>query len=177
MQKKIVVISGAVDDRYEEFEAGLAALCGSDVFRLRDLDIKYCCGCWDCWVKTPGVCRYDDDMPQILREMINSDLCIWVSPLSMGFVTALTKQAMDRIIPLVHPYIGIFQGEFHHLARYSKYPKLGLVVLGDKAKDMASHEIVEGVFERLGINSKGNLVLSVLSDGGLKEVEHALSIL
>jgi hypothetical protein len=175
--KKITVISGASDDTYRHVESELGKLCSTEVFRLRELDIKYCCGCWDCWVKTPGVCRYEDDMPQILRRMINSDLCIWVSPLRMGFVSALTKKAMDRIIPLVHPYIGVFEGEFHHLKRYSSYPKLGLILLGDTELSPESHEIVTGVYRRLGINSKGELLFSLLTDGSLKEVEHAISSL
>jgi hypothetical protein len=116
-------------------------------------------------------------MPEILRRMIHSDLCIWVSPLRMGFVSALTKKAMDRIIPLVHPYIGIFEGEFHHLKRYDHYPKLGLILLGDTQIPTESHEIITGVFKRLGINSKGELAFSIATDGSLKEVEHAISTL
>ncbi len=27
---------------------------------LRDLKLAYCLGCFECWTKTPGLCRIDD---------------------------------------------------------------------------------------------------------------------
>ncbi|HSL93830.1 MAG TPA: hypothetical protein VK905_04435, partial [Bacillota bacterium] len=74
-------------------------------------------------------------------------------------------------------YIGIFEGEFHHLKRYDHYPKLGLILLNGSGISQESHDIVTGVFKRLGINSKGELALSIVTDGSLKEVEHAISTL
>jgi len=173
--KKITVISGFIDDTYRDMEHALEKLCGGEVFRVRDMNIYYCCGCLDCWVKTPGVCRHNDDMPQVLSSVINSDLCIFVSPLRMGFVTAQMKKATDKIIPLVHPYIGVFDGEFHHLKRYKRYPKLGLMIVDSNGEETESHEIVTQVYKRLAINLKTTLTFSVRTAGSLEEVENAIS--
>jgi multimeric flavodoxin WrbA len=44
-----------------------------------------------------------DEIQEISRTTINSDVVLFASPLVMGFVTALRKKNMDRMIPLVHP--------------------------------------------------------------------------
>ncbi len=42
--------------------------------------INNCCGSYNCWTKTPGVCRYKDDMPDLLLKTREVDLVIFVSP-------------------------------------------------------------------------------------------------
>ena len=110
--RTVTILNGISDDSFAGFESALERVSKAgdsgrriNVIRLRDLDIHYCTGCWDCWVKTPGVCAYHDDMPMILKEVMQSDLLVFLSPISLGFVSALTKKACDRLIPLVHPYI------------------------------------------------------------------------
>jgi multimeric flavodoxin WrbA len=179
--RTITILNGIADDSYTEFEAALEQASKVEnpdrrlnVIRLRDLDIRYCTGCWDCWVKTPGVCAHHDDMPTILKEVIQSDLMVFLSPVSLGFVTALTKKACDRLIPLVHPYVEIHKKELHHKNRYKKYPKMGLILI-DPEKSLVDFENTRQIFYRLSINLKTDFTLSLHLNGSEKEAHDAFS--
>ena len=184
--KSVTILNGIKDDKYIEFEKNLKQFsdnCGNelsvDLFRLRDMDIKYCTGCWNCWVKTPGVCMHQDQMPDILRSIINSDLTIFLSPVVMGFVSKHIKKIGDRMIPLVHPYIGIFNNECHHLKRYKHYPKLGLVLLkdGDRGFDLQNTdtEIITDIYSRMAINMKSSLQFSVVTTGDVEVLKNEIN--
>jgi hypothetical protein len=75
----------------------------------------------------------------------------------MGFVSSLLKKAMDKMIPLVHPYIEIVNGENHHQKRYPHYPGLALVLEKDDKSDEEDLEIISDIFRRLAINFKSDL--------------------
>ena len=73
-------------------------------FILRDLKIAYCLGCFECLLKTPGVCRFKDDGREIVRHIIQSDLFILFTPVTFGGYSAELKKALDRIICLILPF-------------------------------------------------------------------------
>ena len=98
------------------------------VFELREMDIKCCLGCLDCWVKTPGLCVTPDEARDVCRTYIHSDFVLCASPVIMGFYSALLKKMTDKLISLVHPYPIIVQGMTRHLARYDSYPQVGLLL-------------------------------------------------
>ena len=99
------------------------------VVNTTQLNIKYCTGCFGCWHKTPGLCVQKDDMPQVLRAMINADLVVFVADVLTGFVSAEMKKINDKSIPLLSPFMSIIKGEVHHAKRYEKYPDYGLVLI------------------------------------------------
>ena len=101
-----------------------------DVLPLRNMDLKYCIGCFDCWVKTPGVCVTDDQGREVCRAQINSDFVLWASPVIMGFYSALLKKVTDKFIGLVHPYAEFVDGLSRHQPRYGRdaYPQVGLLL-------------------------------------------------
>lgn len=68
-------------------------------------------------------------MPDVLRSVINSDLTINISPVVMGFVSKYIKKANDRMIPLVHPYIGVFDNEWKDVI-VKKHPRNQNLYLG-----------------------------------------------
>ena len=134
---RILFLNGNPVDDDKNFEGYLKELNKSLVSAqhqvksliLRDMEIKYCTGCWSCWWgPTPGECVFKDDSHAVCREYINSDLVIFASPLIMGFTSALLKKVQDKLIPLLHPYIEFDQGECHHKKRYDCYPGLGLII-------------------------------------------------
>jgi multimeric flavodoxin WrbA len=43
---------------------------------LQDIKVAPCQGCFDCWVKTPGECRTDDEGREIAKKMVQSQLFI-----------------------------------------------------------------------------------------------------
>lgn len=181
--RKITILNGFPDGTHSDIEKLLSAhiekhsdTISVEIFNLRDMKIGFCVGCWDCWVKTPGLCAIKDDMPAILKSVAASDRTVLLSPISMDFVTSQIKKTCDRMIPLVHPYVEVYHGEFHHKNRYKTYPELGLIII-DPEKDAERFEVIRKVFERLSLNLKTNLALSMMLDGTNEEVSNAVSSL
>ena len=124
---------------------------------LREMTLAPCRGCFGCWVKTPGRCVLKDDTDALDRTIINSDFVLWASPLSMGFPSALFKTALDKHLPLIHPYMEIDRGEIHHLKRYPRYPRIGMLLEREAGTDAEDLQIVSGVFARTALNFKSRL--------------------
>ncbi len=143
-------------------------------FTLRDLDIAYCTGCWGCWVKTPGECVARDASAEICRAALYAELLLFASPLRMGFVSALLKKTMDKMIPLVHPYIVMDQGEMHHRARYASYPLLGLLLEQGPDADAEDVAITTDILSRTALNLKSRLAFTRLTSDPITEVCHAI---
>ena len=51
---------------------------------LQNTKVAPCQGCFDCWVKTPGECRTDDDGREIAKKMVQSQLIIHFTPITFG---------------------------------------------------------------------------------------------
>lgn len=162
---EITLINGNPDASHEAFEQYLLSLkkflsdrnCTVHDFVLRDMDIRYCIGCWDCWWKTPGLCRHKDDAEWIYRAIVASDFLILASPLVAGFVSSLVKKLNDRMIPLIHPYVQLIKKESHHRKRYDHYPTLGLILDPGKDHDSKDVEIVADIYRRFALNFHSDL--------------------
>lgn len=71
------------------------------------MNIKPCRGCLSCWGREDGSCwMKDDDIPMIREKLINSDFVIWSFPLYLFGIPGQMKCLMDRIVGMVHPYMG-----------------------------------------------------------------------
>ena len=121
---KITILNGNSDpSSFDEYLTNLKSILEIKnhqvtLLDLRELDLKYCIGCFDCWTKTPGMCDADKASQEMGRAVINSDFTLWASPLKMGFPTTMLKMAFDKHVPLIHPYMVVDQNEAHHLKRY-----------------------------------------------------------
>ena len=147
----------------------------ANVSVLRDMDIRSCKGCWDCWLRTPGECCIADDSRVVSRDVINSDFVLFASPIIMGFISALLKRAIDRMIPLIHPYFALVQDEFHHRPRYEKYPLFGLLLeKGDDADD-EDIEIITDIFHRISLDLKTSLEYMALTEHPAKEIANEIN--
>jgi hypothetical protein len=125
--------------------------CESGSLVLRDLPIAYCQGCFECWVKTPGVCKIVDAGRGVARAVIQSDLAIAVTPITFGGYSSELKKAIDRIICLVSPFFRRVEGEVHHRRRYARYPAwLGIGLL--PAPAAAEERIFERLVNRNAVN-------------------------
>ncbi len=136
-----------------------------DYIKLEDKKIAYCTGCWSCWVKTPGACCHGDDTQEVLRASINADFVVILTENAAGYMTSLSKKMLEKFVPLVHPYIELVDGECHHIARYDKYPKLGLVYL-DEDLDHTDFHITRHMVKRAALNFKTSLDYAVHSAPG-----------
>jgi len=144
------------------------------VLQLRDMDIKYCVGCFGCWIKTPGECVAKDDSAKVCRTVVHSDLLICASPVKMGQVSALMKKTLDKLIPLVLPYFTVREGEIHHPQRYEYTRDLAVLLQRDGA-DEEDFAIIEQSFRRLCINFDSSFRFLKLTDEPVEEVVDALT--
>jgi multimeric flavodoxin WrbA len=180
---KITILNGNPNSQNQDFETYLADLTHLLVANahevtsctLRELHLHYCTGCFGCWVKIPGECVVADDSAQVRRSVINSDFTLLASPLRMGFPSALLKQTMDKLIPLIHPYAVVDHGEAHHLARYENYPRLGLLLQKETDTDDADIEIITSIFARTSLNLKSRLEFSMLTTQTVEQVARAIA--
>lgn len=91
---------------------------------LKDMQINHCIGCFTCWLKTPGECVHQDDMPALLNKLRKADLVVYAVPLYIYTVPGLMKDFMDRCCPLLKPYIVKRGEQYIHPTRYEdEWPK------------------------------------------------------
>ncbi len=142
----------------------------ANVLDLRDLTLRYCIGCFGCWVKTPGVCSSQDDSCEMCRTVIHSEFTLWAAPLRMGFPSWLLKTTLDKSIPLIHPYAVVDRGEAHHRPRYKRYPRFGLLLEPEADTDPKDLDIVADIFSRTAINLKSRLEFLQTTDTPIEEM-------
>ncbi len=173
--KVLILNSGgrdsAVDRSVKDLKNRLSAK-GAETAELFLNEMKYspCRGCFNCWVKTPGLCVFRDDGDILCREVLKSDFIVLASPVVMGYPSARLKNALDRIIPLIHPYLEDINGEVHHMKRYAKYPVMGLLL--DKCGDTDDEDItiIREIFERAAINLQSRLAFLELITKPAEEI-------
>jgi len=120
-------------------------------WNLRDQKLAYCLGCFECWTKTPGLCRIDDAGRQVAASIIGGDLTVYLTPITFGGYSSDLKKAVDRIICLISPFFVRIDGEVHHHARYDRYPDLlGVGVLPAPHPDQ--EKIFRTLIDRNAIN-------------------------
>ena len=128
---KILVLNGfnptqQESNRFRNIISKAAELNGFDyeIIDLHTKKIQKCQGCFDCWVRTPGECFVQDDSQEICKRIINCNLLVLLTPIVFGGYSSVLKKMLDRIIPLISPFFGKYEGEIHHRPRYKKYPNM-----------------------------------------------------
>jgi multimeric flavodoxin WrbA len=91
---------------------------------LKNTEIAPCIGCFKCWVRTPGICVFDDAARDVARKFVQSDLVVFLTPVTFGGYSSELKKALDRSLGVMLPYFTKIHGKVHHKKRYEKYPKL-----------------------------------------------------
>lgn len=173
---RILILNGNPDKENKNFEAYLEKYAERlirenndvEIIYLRDKKVIHCTGCWHCWVKTPGECSHPDDTIEIRKSIIKSNLVIFASPLIMGFISSIMKTVMDKMIPLLHPYIDIVNDETHHFGRYEHYPAIGLILENSNA-DYEEIEITRDIFKRFALNFKSELTFCETTESEIFE--------
>lgn len=149
---KATILNGALPDDGFVDAAGAAlqdalqaAGWSVTTWTLRDEKITYCLGCFECWTKTPGLCRIDDDGRDVAADLIAGDLTIYLTAVTFGGYSSALKGAVDRSICLVAPFFTRIDGEVHHQARYERYPALlgvGVLPAPHPAQEQLFHTLV-----------------------------------
>jgi len=173
---KITILNGSPEpgnfDAYLEQLTSLLETDGHSVtlIMLRDIQLRYCVGCWGCWIKTPGQCRSCDASLDMDRMVIQSEFALWAAPLKMGFPAELLKMALDKHLPLIHPYVVVAYNEAHHLRRYPRSPRVGLLLEKETSTDAQDLQIVSDIHCRTAINFKTRLEFMLTTDTPTSEM-------
>ena len=173
----ITILNGNDSSRDKGFDDYLRCLAKEldpvhqvDCIHLQTMDIKDCMGCFGCWQKTPGKCLHRDDMELLYIKYVRSELVLFASPIIMGFPSALLKRSHDRLIPLVHPYVDIANNDFHHVARYKRYPNMGLLLAKEVGTDQEDIQIITNIYKRIALSFNSTFVYSAVIDDKTPEV-------
>lgn len=118
MNKKVLIISGSPrrggnsELLCDEFMRG-AKENGNNVHKvcLRDKKLHYCNGCQVCYTNG-GICVHKDDVPTILKEMIEADVIVMASPVYFYSINAQMKTLIDRT---VSKYMQMENKEFYFI--------------------------------------------------------------
>jgi multimeric flavodoxin WrbA len=163
---KSVVLNGArsgdlkVDEVCDFLDLVLKKHGEVDVFRMRELKVADCMGCFGCWIKSPGECVIKDAARDIARKLAFADLKVYVSPVVFGGYSYELKKVLDRHIGTILPFFTKVDGEIHHPRRYDKQGSfLGVGVLPGK------NEQVEAIFRELVHRNSINMDARAYSAG------------
>ncbi|HZX30337.1 MAG TPA: NAD(P)H-dependent oxidoreductase [Rhodocyclaceae bacterium] len=176
----LVILDGTTGDPTAgRHLVNLAERLGARVtrFALANLRLAPCLGDFECWTKTPGQCRTQDEVQDILRAMHHADLAIFLTPVVFGGYSAELKKAVDRLIGLAHPNFHERDGLTRHLPRYDRYAPLFIIGLAERTDDEAAdifREIAAGNAVNLMAPTFRSLVLSLAEPGWQGEMEAAL---
>ena len=126
---KAVVLDGsqAQDRTGEQVRSALLSELQSQGWEVEELPLRTkkignCAGDFFCWVRSPGVCNIDDDNREIAKSIANSDLMVYLTPITFGGYSSVLKRAVDHQIQNISPFFARVNGETHHQKRYRKYP-------------------------------------------------------
>ena len=102
MSKNILIISSSMSSTRnskklcEQFAKGAKEASNNvELLELKNKKINYCLGCNTCQ-KNDGHCVYKDDVPEILKKMINADIIILASPVYFYSISGQIKTLIDR---------------------------------------------------------------------------------
>lgn len=104
-------------------------------FALAGINLAPCTGDFDCWTRTPGICRTRDAAQDIVSAMRDAALVVFLSPVVFGGYSADLKKAVDRLIGLVHPFFTKRDGLTRHRPRYQDYPPMLFLGLSERSDD------------------------------------------
>lgn len=99
-------------------------------------NIHPCCGCFKCWVKTPGKCCINDDYTLMPKYIVESNLFIVISEIKYGCYSSYIKNVIERSIGFLLPFLRNYHNETHHTIRYkNRIPKLIFIGYGENIED------------------------------------------
>lgn len=114
--------TGATDIVLNKFLDG-ARETGAEIEKiyLKDKEINQCIGCYSCWTKTPGICIYKDDMPDVLNKIIKADIIVFGTPLYHVNISSSMKILLERTLPLSKPFLVKNKKSTNHPRRFKEY--------------------------------------------------------
>jgi multimeric flavodoxin WrbA len=137
---------------------------------LREQKIGNCAGCFFCWVRSPGLCTTNDDNRVIAAKIVQSDLAIYLTPVTFGGYSSALKCMVDHQIQNILPFFVTIGGEIHHQQRYGHYPN-ALVIGWMDTPDAAAEAVFRHLVKRNAINMYARTSVCGLAIGNPPEPE------
>lgn len=134
---------------------------------LAGRDIRPCRGCHSCWFGNLGECVQDDEMAELLPMILDSDLIVFSTPLFVDNVSGLTKNFMDRLIPIGDPHMELDGGgECRHVKRHDK-PSLIAAISTCGFPEQSHFQVLRLLFGRVGRNLHCEVAAEIYRGGGV----------
>jgi multimeric flavodoxin WrbA len=95
-------------------EGAAEAGATTETIMVRELHVKPCTACMSCWFRTPEKCAQHDDMAGVLEKLRNADVMVLATPVYVDGMVGAMKLVLDRMIPLIHPEMGLRDGHMRH---------------------------------------------------------------
>ena len=136
--------------------------------------IHHCIGCYDCFVKTPGLCVIKDDCADVGKTLGHCDDLIFVSKCTYGGFSPFVKNVNDRSLPYLSPYFTVRNKRMYHKFRYDNVLNMSVYFYGeditDKERDTATNIIAAFAL------ACGAKVSGILFYNSAQEVKEALVV-
>lgn len=137
----------------------------TETIYLKEKEIRFCVGCFTCWTKTPGMCVFKDDMPELLEKVRDCNVLVYATPLYNYNVTSLLKAFQERLLPLADPHFVKSGDTYRHPPRYEMNRKM--VLLSNCGLPEISHfDGIRQVFRQLERSSGAPLIGEILMPAG-----------
>ncbi len=137
----------------------------TETIYLKEKEIHSCVGCYTCWAKTPGVCVFKDDMPDLLEKVKACDILVYATPLYNYNMTALLKAFQERLLPLLDPHLTKAGETYRHPQRYAANRKM--VLLSTCGFPEVSHfDGIRHIFRHMEQNGGAPILGELLMPGG-----------
>jgi multimeric flavodoxin WrbA len=145
-----------------EFLKGTASQgAESEIIYLVDKNIKHCMGCYTCWIKTPGICKIDDDMKELIAKVNDSQVVVYVTPLYISNMSSLLKAFCDRTLPMLD-YHYVKYGDMHiHPLRVPANRKMVLISTCG-LPEVSQFEGLRAVFKKMEDNMQTKIAGEIL---------------
>ena len=133
--------------------------------QLCGIKIGNCAGDFFCWIRNPGLCNVNDENRIIAASIANSQLMIYLTPVTFGGYSSNLKKMVDHQIQNVLPFFEKVNGETHHARRYPTYPDFLAIGWMDQ-HDAQSEAIFKHLAYRNAVNFyAGRFASGIILDG------------
>jgi multimeric flavodoxin WrbA len=149
------------------------------VFDLAKMKLGYCQGEFDCWVKTPGICRAHDAEQEIVQAVHDARRLVLVDVVTFGGHSYALKRAQDRMICLISPFFTKRSALTHHAARYERAADLfvlGWTPVADEEETRTWCELADANAINLFAPRVGATVVDDANHESWGEAVHALFV-
>lgn len=128
----------------------------SEDFVIRKIDSMHSCiGCYDCWVKTPGICIWKDDLKHFGEALGMAEEFILVSAMTFGSYSSFVQTVLERGLSYLTPTYTKRNGQSHHKKRYKNTLKLSAYFYGGNEEEK---ETAKRVMEEMALSLDAKLM-------------------